>query len=101
MNSIHRQFAPYLYPFIIEYCILVVAIWYKIYENINRCSQNGSPLKSAEKEQQIQDHENDFRTSSYVYADCHSSFRGMFAGLCSLILTIVFVILMFVGVQNE
>lgn len=37
LNAVHRQFAPYLYPFVIEYCILVVGIWYKIYTNINDC----------------------------------------------------------------
>lgn len=37
LNAIHRQFAPYLYPFVIEYCILVVGICCKIYENINHC----------------------------------------------------------------
>lgn len=37
LNAIHRQFAPYLYPFVIEYCILVVGIWWKIYANINQC----------------------------------------------------------------
>lgn len=37
LNAVHRQFAPYLYPFVIEYCILVVGIWCKIYANINHC----------------------------------------------------------------
>lgn len=37
LNAIHRQFAPYLYPFVIEYCILVVGVCCKIYENIDHC----------------------------------------------------------------
>lgn len=47
------------------------------------------------------DHDNDFQANNYVYADCNSSFRGMFAGLMLMIISIVFIILMFVGVQNE
>lgn len=37
LNTIHQRFSPYLYPFIIEYCILVVGIWYMMWANINRC----------------------------------------------------------------
>lgn len=46
------------------------------------------------------DHENDFKTNSYVYADCHASFRGIFGGLMLIIMTIVIIILLFVGVGN-
>lgn len=37
LNTIHQQFSPYLYPFIIEFCILIVGIWYMIWANINKC----------------------------------------------------------------
>lgn len=47
------------------------------------------------------DHENDFKTSSLVYADCQASFRGIFAGVLLIVITIVFIILLFVGVSNE
>lgn len=39
LNAINRQFSPYLYPFIIEYCILVSGIWYNMYANIHQCPQ--------------------------------------------------------------
>lgn len=39
LNAINRQFAPYLYPFVIEYCILVVATCCKVYENIGHCKR--------------------------------------------------------------
>lgn len=42
LNTIHRQFSPYLYPFIIEYCILIVGIWYMMYANINKCTRKSS-----------------------------------------------------------
>lgn len=37
LNLIYRNFAPYLYPFIIEFCILIVGIFYMIWANINHC----------------------------------------------------------------
>lgn len=44
LNTIHRQFSPYLYPFIIEYCILIVGIWYMMWANISRCPRKLSAL---------------------------------------------------------
>lgn len=37
LNAVHHKFAPYLYPFVIEYCILIVGIYCNIYANINQC----------------------------------------------------------------
>lgn len=41
------------------------------------------------------------RTSTSIQIDCQSSFRGIFAGHVLIILTIVLVILLFVGVENK
>lgn len=46
-------------------------------------------------------HDIGIQKSSYIYADCQSSFRGIFVGLLLVIMTIVFVILLFVGFQNR
>ncbi|XP_070501708.1 proton channel OtopLc-like isoform X2 [Chironomus tepperi] len=43
LNSIRRMFSPYLYPFVIEFCILIVGIFYMMWANINQC-----PKKKAE-----------------------------------------------------
>lgn len=43
LKAINRQYAPYLYPFVIEYCILLVAVCCKIYENIGHCTQQQQP----------------------------------------------------------
>lgn len=37
LNTIYRNFAPYLYPFIIEFCILIVGIFYMVWANVNHC----------------------------------------------------------------
>lgn len=157
LNAVQRQFAPYLYPFVIEYCILVVGIWCEIYANIKNCPRNtgetnygnaeqkpsqpdemseskrlyknffflqnilsyrtvfrnlidlrfiGSLTDSSvtylsERHEKNSDHDREIETVSYVYADCQGSFHGVFSGLLLAILTIVFIILMFVGFQNR
>lgn len=50
LNTIHRQFSPYLYPFIIEYCILVVGIWYMMWANINHCPKKLAGLEHGDGE---------------------------------------------------
>lgn len=37
MNTIRRTFSPYLYPFVIEFCILIVGIFYMMWAHINHC----------------------------------------------------------------
>lgn len=49
----------------------------------------------------VADHEDEFKSSTFVSADCQSSFRGLFAGLLLVVTTIVFIILQFVGVGNK
>lgn len=144
LNAIHRQFAPYLYPFVIEYCILVVGIWFKICANINQCprkipntdandidalpnsndksTDDGKSLRSnidfvehfvgsltdsssiiylSEHNDPASEHDKDIESSYYLYADCRSSLRGIFIGLLFVIMTIVFIILMYVGFENR
>ena len=42
LNLIYRNFAPYLYPFIIEFCILIVGIFYMMWANISHCPRKHS-----------------------------------------------------------
>lgn len=128
LNLIFRTFSPYLYPFIIEFCILIVGIFYMVWSNISHCPkklsasghsheehheemENGK-LKNAHHNltgssassdhcKNLTEHEDQYRSSSFVYADCHASNRGLFAGLLLMILTIVFIILFFVAVNEE
>lgn len=44
LNYIHRNISPYLYPFVIEYCILIVGIFYMIWGNISHCPKKFSAL---------------------------------------------------------
>lgn len=67
----------------------------------DRISESNSAFSGSDEHCGNTEHENDFKTHSFVYADCHSSYRGIFAGLMLLIMAMVFIILLFVGVENE
>lgn len=154
LNTIYRNFAPYLYPFIIEYCILIVGIFYMMWANINHCPKKLSasghhhdsahiqnePIISNNTESNMYpslrsipedrlkhvngvnqhngtlnpeiasvisdhcgntvDHDSEYKTNLVIYADCHAANRGLFGGMILMILTIVFIILLFVAVQE-
>lgn len=128
LNLIFRTFSPYLYPFIIEFCILIVGIFYMLWSNISRCPKKLSASGHGHEEhneehgngklkndhhnltgssassdhcKNLTEHDDQYRSSSFIYADCHASNRGLFAGLILMILTIVFIILFFVAVSEE
>lgn len=44
LNYVHRTVSPYLYPFIIEFNILIVGIWYMMWANISHCPKKLSAL---------------------------------------------------------
>lgn len=44
MNFIHENISPYLYPFVIEFCILIVGIFYMMWGNISHCPKKYSAL---------------------------------------------------------
>lgn len=62
---------------------------------------NSSTIYLPDRFEKASEHDKDIETVSYVYADCQSSFHGIFVGLLLAIMTIVFIILMFVGFQNK
>lgn len=52
LNIIRQTISPYLYPFAIEYSILIVGIWYIIFSHISNCPKKQSGLQT-----EINDHE--------------------------------------------
>lgn len=145
LNFIHRNISPYLYPFIIEFCILIVGIFYMMWANISHCPRKFSALGHSDEEHggrsdmhgvnmegdgmqavvgevvkvdagkamsssshasdehcdNTTEHDNQYKSTNVVFADCHASNRGMFAGLLLVVVTFVFIILFFIAVQNE
>ncbi|XP_055296861.1 proton channel OtopLc-like isoform X3 [Sitodiplosis mosellana] len=64
-------------------------------------STDSSTIYLPERYENTSEHDKDIETVSHVYADCQSSYHGIFVGLLLAIMTIVFIIVMFVGFQNR
>lgn len=144
LNFIHRNISPYLYPFIIEFCILIVGIFYMMWANISHCPRKYSAMghhghdaevglesggdvvgNAVEDRQEVQhgaangqlaqsvvmsedhcggttaEHDGQYKSHLVMYADCHASNRGLFAGLVLIVVTIVFIILFFIATSDE
>ncbi|KAJ9596313.1 hypothetical protein L9F63_012646, partial [Diploptera punctata] len=86
------QFSPYLYPFTIEYSILVVGILFIIWQNIGKCKKahNGHaecPANAA----------SETHNSLVIHADCQSANKGLFAGIIVLVGSVVSIIIFFIA----
>ncbi|XP_075972823.1 proton channel OtopLc-like [Anticarsia gemmatalis] len=104
INSIYENFSPYLYPFSVEFNILIVAVYYIIWSNIGNCDNEDN---SSEVNSDVDDHyhmcriptaneDNDFTSNIVIYADCHASNRGLFLGLIVMVIIIGMLIIGFV-----
>ncbi|XP_015593570.1 uncharacterized protein LOC107266975 isoform X2 [Cephus cinctus] len=98
LNVIYERFSPYLYPFTIEYSILIVGILYIIWNNIGDCKRGGGssaegvpcpPLAGPEAGSNI-----------ILHADCTHTNRGLFGGILVLVASIVSIILFFIAVAE-
>lgn len=66
LNTIYRNFAPYLYPFIIEFCILIVGIFYMIWANINHCPKKLSASGHGHDNHGSPQHGNSLETNNFT-----------------------------------
>ena len=85
---------PYLYPFSIEYNILIVGVWILLWENIGKTERH-THIPSVEVTYE-EDNSKGFSSNMIIYVDCHSSNRGLFAGLLMTVATVVSIILFFI-----
>ena len=90
---------PYLYPFSIEYNILIVGIWILLWENIGRIDRH-THIPSIEVTYE-EDNSKAFTSNMIIYVDCHSSNRGLFAGLLVTVATVISIILFFIFTSNQ
>ncbi|KAI5641982.1 otopetrin domain-containing protein [Phthorimaea operculella] len=107
-TSIFENFSPYLYPFSVEFNILIVAVYYIIWSNIGHCHNEESSASSYDGNQESFDEaysickiptaseENDFTSNMVIYADCHASNKGMFLGLMIVVIIVGSLIIGFV-----
>ncbi|CAH2091892.1 unnamed protein product [Euphydryas editha] len=90
--SIIENFSPYLYPFGVEFNILIVAVYYIIWSHIGCCSNEENESTTDSDDNQtickipIASEDNDYTSNIVIYADCHASNKGLFLGI---ILTVI------------
>jgi hypothetical protein len=88
------NFASLLYPFSIEFSILVVGVWYILWSNISKIEiykdslhflPSVTPRGSVDEGQRTEGH----KQAMILFADCSSSNKGLFTGIIILIITII------------
>lgn len=70
-------------------------------EDENRFATNRPESVHSTHCDNLVEHEDSYKTSYIITADCHASFRGLFAGLILLVATIVVIIIFHVAVNDE
>uniref|UniRef100_A0A6A7FUR1 Otopetrin-2 isoform X2 n=1 Tax=Hirondellea gigas TaxID=1518452 RepID=A0A6A7FUR1_9CRUS len=90
---------PYLYPFSIEYHILIVGVWILLWENIGKTERH-THIPSIEVTYE-EDNTKGFSSNMIIYVDCHSSNRGLFAGLLMTVATVISIILFFIFTSSQ
>ncbi|XP_046653591.1 proton channel OtopLc-like [Daphnia pulicaria] len=104
-SALILSFSPYLYPFSIEYSILVVGIWFIMWQNVGKVddtyrSGDGSRSTSPSRNNHY-DHQLLLRNHLVIHADCSSANRGLFAGLVVMVATAVSIIVFFLAFSNR
>ncbi|KAG6465068.1 hypothetical protein O3G_MSEX014919 [Manduca sexta] len=104
ISSIFENFSPYLYPFSVEFNILIVAVYYIIWSNIGNCDNDdaNSELNSTMDDNTTvcriptANEDNDYTSNIVIHADCHASNKGLFLGLILVVCVAGMLILGFV-----
>ncbi|CAH0560881.1 unnamed protein product [Brassicogethes aeneus] len=99
MRKIYQNYSPYLYPFSVEYSILVVGVLYIIWQNINVCGGQQEESFSFKCKENPEDTEK-MESNIVVYADFHSANKGLFCGLAVMLLSVVGIILFMITLSS-
>ncbi|ENN80596.1 hypothetical protein YQE_00948, partial [Dendroctonus ponderosae] len=108
LNIIYQNYSPYLYPFSVEYSILVadvVGIIYLVWVNIGLCApcdlqhedHHGEDTRQCMNERRPSEPESNIT----IHADCHASNKGLFLGFIVLVFALVSLILFFITHYSE
>ncbi|XP_074032261.1 proton channel OtopLc isoform X1 [Leptinotarsa decemlineata] len=101
MKSIYVDISPYLYPFSVEYSILVVGVLYLVWQNIGMCNVENENEASTSQCRTPAGNSENTEGNVVVHVDCQSSNKGLFGGFAVLVVTIVCCILFFVAVYLD
>lgn len=93
---------PYLYPFAIEYSLLLAGVWFIVWQNIGKIHSHSNPhhLRHTISQDDYGSDEIAYQSNLVISADCHSANKGLFIGLFLLFTIIVTVIVFFVAMTT-
>ncbi|GIY17360.1 hypothetical protein CDAR_1462 [Caerostris darwini] len=94
---------PYLYPFAIEYNLLLAGVWFIVWQNIGQQHSPSNPhhLRHTISQDELGSDEIAYQSNLVINADCHSANKGLFTGLFLLLTIIVTVIVFFVAMTTK
>lgn len=129
LNTVFEHFTPYLYPFIIEFCILMAGIYYMMWSNISKCprkegcsdpiiygsdqffefhdlvpthhTQEDGTVSFSETLRNRSAHETNNQRNNVIYLDCQGANRGVFASMLLIVGTVVTIIVLFIAVSEK
>ncbi|XP_052132309.1 uncharacterized protein LOC127751976 [Frankliniella occidentalis] len=126
LSTVLDSLSPYLYPFTIEYSILVVGVLFVIWQNIGNCSN--AVEEAAEADGKVSSAastssasstassrgstaslcrpppmspQSGFVSNVVLHADCHSANKGLFAGLIVLVGAAISIILFLLAMADR
>nr|CAH0102219.1 unnamed protein product [Daphnia galeata] len=106
-SALILSFSPYLYPFSIEYSILVVGIWFIMWQNVGKvddCTRSDRSDDGSRSTSSSRNNHYDpllLRNHLVIHVDCSSANRGLFAGLVVMVATAVSIIVFFLAFSDR
>lgn len=95
---------PLLYPFSVEFNIILASVWYVVWTNIGNIDSN-SEMHTVNEELNEDRHTGKidivYRSNVTISADCHASNIGMFSGFFSLLATLITIIIFFTTIRHD
>ncbi|XP_029831143.3 proton channel OtopLc [Ixodes scapularis] len=84
----------YLYPFTIEFDLLLAGVWFIVLQNLGKHGLKNSHKRYRSSEETTE-------KNLVISVDCHSANRGIFAGIVVLLASIVVMVVFYVTVLSE
>ncbi|CAH1174261.1 unnamed protein product [Phaedon cochleariae] len=96
MKTIYKDISPYLYPFSVEFSILVVGVLYLVWQNIAICeAADEDEAATTQCKKTLSNDVDSTESNVAIHADCQASNKGLFGGIVVLVLVFVACILFF------
>ncbi|XP_063375000.1 proton channel OtopLc-like [Cydia amplana] len=104
--KIYDEFSAYLYPFTVEFNILVVGIFFMVWRSIGKCRHSAEEVQNFHHSLYAQSNVSGDVNSPHaleIHISCRSAFCGLFSSLFTVVILIVAIILSFVlgNIRNE